>query len=157
MTRGQRSTLLWALFALSLGGWLLHNRIHPLKMGPVMVIPLIAASVDVVVVTSLFLQPRTAKLAYLLNGLLVIYGITIMTDFGLARGANMGLLRALLAMSGDCAVLFGDFMVGKALFDGYLAETRGDVKPWQFLAPVWWLAHFMLIPTVYVLGRVLWR
>ena len=157
MTRGQRSTLLWALLALSLGGWLLHDRIHPLKTAPVMVIPLIAASVDVVVVTLLFLSRTTAKLGYLLNGLFVIYGITIMTDFGLARGGDMGLVRALTAMSGDCVVLFGDFMVGKVLFDGYWAEARADVKPWHFLAPVWWLAHFILIPTVYVLGRVLWK
>ena len=157
MTRGQRSALLCALVALSLGGWLLHSRIHPLKAGLVMVIPLSAASTDVVLVTLLFLSRSTAKLAYLLNGLLAIYGITTMTHFGLAQGANVGALPGLATTLPVSVVLFGDFLVGKALFDGYWAQARAEVKPWNFLAPAWWLAHFILIPGVYTLGHLLWQ
>jgi hypothetical protein len=157
MTRAQRATLLSALVALSVGGWLLHSRIHPLKTSPVMVVPIVAAWADTVVVTLLFLSRRSARLAYLLNGLLVIYGITIMTQFGLARTSGMGSFSGLTAMAGDCAILFADFMVGKALFDGYFAEERVGVRPWIFLAPGWWLVHFVLIPAVYVVANTFWR
>jgi len=47
--------------------------------------------------------------------------------------------------------------VGKALFDGYLAGEREGLKTWNFLNPGWWLAHFVLIPSVYSAGHVLWR
>ena len=157
MTRGQRSALLWALLALSLGAWLTHWRIHPLSNGPLMFIPFSAATADVLLVTPLFLSRKTVKLGYLLNGLFAIYGITIMTHFGLVRGFDLGLLRAATMMLSSCATLFADFLVGKALFDGYLAPERTGVKPWNFLAPVWWLVHFTLIPTVYVLGHLLWK
>jgi len=157
MARGQRSALLWALVALSLGGWLMHPRLHPLSMGLVMVIPLIAASVDVVLVTLLFLRRETARIAYLLNGLLVIYGITTMAHFGLAKGAGVGGLAGLAAMVPVSFILFADFLVGKALFDGYWAQERAGVKPSSFLAPGWWLAHFILIPTVYAFGHVFWK
>ncbi len=136
---------------------MLHARIHPLKSGPEMVIPFAVASADVVGITLLFLSRKTAKLAYLLNGLFVIYGITIMIHFGLVNNADLGHVRAVGAMLGECFVLLGDFMVGKALFDGYLAAERVGVKPWNFLNPVWWLAHFILIPTVYTVGHVFWR
>ena len=157
MGRAQRSALLWALVALGLGGWLLHARIHPLQAGPVMAIPPSVGLLDVVGVTLLFFSRGTAKLGYLLNGLFAIYGITIMTHFGLVRGADLGTLRALTTMLPDSLLLFGDFLVGKALFDGYWAEARTGVKPWNFLAPGWWVVHFALIPTVYALGHVLWK
>ena len=157
MTRGQRSALLWAQVALSLGGWGLHARIHPLTEDPLMLLPFVLGLVDVLVVTGLFLSRRTAGLAYLLNGLFVIYGITIMTQFGLAHGADQGAFRAATNMAADCFILFGDFLVGKALFDGYWGEARSRMKPWRYLAPVWWLVHFLLIPLVYTLGNTLWR
>jgi hypothetical protein len=157
MPRGQRSALLWALAALSLSGWLMHIRIHPLEMGLVMVIPLAAASADVVLVTLLFLSRSTARLAYLLNGLFVIYGLITMSHFALAQGAGAAPLHGLALTLPVSVILFADFLIGKALFDGYWAEARAEVRPWQFLAPGWWVVHFVLIPTVYSVGHIVWK
>ncbi|MFB3881265.1 MAG: hypothetical protein ACE149_08370 [Armatimonadota bacterium] len=157
MPRGQRSALLGALVALSVSGWFIHHRIHPLEAGPTMMIPLAAASADVVVVTLLFLSRATARLAYLLNGMFAIYGITTMSHFALAQGAEAAPLHGLAMTLPVSVTLFADFLVGKALFDGYWAEARADVKAWQFLAPGWWTVHFVLIPTVYTVGHFVWR
>jgi len=157
MARGQRSALIWALVVLSLGGWAMHGRFHPLSKGMVMLIPLVMTSADMVVVTLLFLRRETANIAYLLNGLFVIYGITTMTHFGMTMAAGAGLLRGAAIMLPDCLVLFSDFLVGKALFDGYWAQERANVKPMNFLAPGWWAPHFILIPSVYALGHILWK
>lgn len=135
----------------------MHSRIHPLSAGPAMLIPLLAGLCDVLLVTALFLRRETAKMAYLLNGLLVIYGIVTMGHYGLVKGAQVGGLTGLVGMAPVSAVLFADFLVGKALFDGYWAQERADVKPFNFLAPGWWLAHFVLIPAVYALGHILWK
>ena len=138
---------------------MLHARIHPLALGPVMRIPFVAATADVVVVTLLFASRRTAKAAYLLNGLFVIYGSTIMTHFAVAmHQPGAGIWASLLGSTfASSAILFADFMIGKTLFDGYWAEARADVRPWNFLAPGWWLAHFTVIPAVYTAGHAFWR
>ncbi len=132
-----RRTLLWALALVALGGLLLHYRIHPYlvpdKEHPGLVVfqsSLLAATLlplfDVVVVTALFASRRTAALAYLVNGVLVIYGTVLMGHFSIAMLAPKGpspadwILRSTLP---DIALAWGDFMIGKALFESWLREA----------------------------------
>jgi hypothetical protein len=132
-----RRALLGALVLAALGGLLLHYRIHPYLLPdkghpgqtifrgsfvPATLLPL----VDLIGVTALFLSRRTAALAFLLNGILVIYGTVLMGHFSIAtlapRGASPAdwLLRSTLA---DIALAWGDFLIGKALYESWLGEA----------------------------------
>lgn len=132
-----RRTLLWALALVALGGLLLHFRIHPYlvpdKGHPGQVIfrgPFLAATLlplfDLVVVTALFASRRTAALAYLVNGMLVVYGTVLMAHFSIAALAPKAPTLAdwfLRSTFPDIAVAWGDFMIGKALFDSWMREA----------------------------------
>jgi hypothetical protein len=132
-----RRALLVALVLVALGGLLLHYRIHPYmvpdKEHPGQTIfrgSFLAATlvplVDLIGVTSLFMSRRTAALAYLINGLLVIYGTVLMGHFSIAmlapRGASLAdwLLRSTFA---DIALAWSDFMIGKALYETWMREA----------------------------------
>ena len=130
----KKNTLLTALFLLSVSGLLLHYRIHnfmvPDKMNPgsfifdsskfmATLFPLI----DVVLVTSLFMSRKTAVYGYLLNGLIVIYGTIFMAHFSIAEiTAKSVPFPAMLLKSTlpDIGIAWGDFFVGKALYDLYM-------------------------------------
>ena len=130
----KKNTLLTALFLLSVSGLLLHYRIHnfmiPDKMNPgsfifdsskfmATLFPLI----DVVLVTALFMSRKTAVYGYLLNGLIVIYGTIFMAHFSIAEiTAKSVPFPAMLLKSTlpDIGIAWGDFFVGKALYDLYM-------------------------------------
>ena len=132
-----RRALLWALVLVALGGLLLHYRIHPYlladKEHPGLAIfrgSYLAATlvplVDLIGVTALFMSRRTAPLAFLVNGLFVIYGTVLMGHYSIAmlapRGAGAAdwLLRSTFA---DIALAWGDFMIGKALYESWMREA----------------------------------
>lgn len=132
-----RRTLLAALALAALGGLLLHYRIHPYlapdKANPGQMIfrgSFVAATFvplfDLFVVTALFSSRRTAALAFLLNGMLVVYGTVLMGHFSIAQLAPKAptladwLLRSTLP---DIALAWADFLVGKALFESWLREA----------------------------------
>ena len=80
-----RLLLVAGLFFVSLGGWLLHGRIHPPSKLAVNYIPFIAGLISIVAVPTMFLFKRTVAYAYVLNGLLVILGTITMIHFSLDR------------------------------------------------------------------------
>jgi len=132
----KKNSLLTALFLLAAAGVLLHFRIHnfmvadPLHPGvfsfnvsllPATLFPLL----DVFVVTALFMSRSTAVYGYLLNGLLVIYGTILMAHYSLAEMTVRSLpIQAMLLKSTlpDIFIAWGDFFVGKALYDSYMKE-----------------------------------
>jgi len=132
-----RRTLLAALVLLALTALVLHYLAHPIllpdKDHPGQTVfrgSLVAATllplVDLVVVTGLFLARGTAPLAYLLNGVLVIYGTVLMGHFGLVKLAAIPpatspwIFRSMLH---DIALAWVDFLVGKALFESWVREA----------------------------------
>ena len=132
-----RRALLWALVLVALGGLLLHYRIHPYLMpdkehpgqtifrGSYLAATLVPLA-DLIGVTALFMSRRTAALAFLVNGVLVIYGTVLMGHFSIAMLAPRGpsltdwLLRSTVA---DIALAWGDFMIGKALYETWMREA----------------------------------
>jgi hypothetical protein len=72
--------------------------------------------------------------------------------------APLHLFRQAL-QSPRCAILAGDFFVGKALYDLYAGPRHlAGLRQWlQFLNPGWWLVHTIGITAIYSLGRILWR
>ena len=136
----KKNNLLLALFFFAGAGLLLHFRIHGFMVAdrlhpgvftfnaallPASLLPLL----DVFVVTALFMSRRTAVYGYLLNGLLVIYGTILMAHYSLTEMAAKSLpIHAMLLNSTlpDIFIAWGDFFVGKALYDFYMKEKAGQ-------------------------------
>jgi hypothetical protein len=132
----KKRTLLLTLFLLALAGLLLHYRIHNFmvhdRIHPEVVhfddtkfLSFIFPLADVFLVTFLFMRRSTAAYAYLLNGLIVIYGTVFMAHFSIAEIAAKSvpmsdwLLKSTLP---DITIAWADFFAGKALYDLY---TKG--------------------------------
>ena len=80
-----RNTLLTGLILISLGGWLLHLRIHTLESNRANFLPFIAGIISVVVVPWLLARRNTVHLGYLLNGIIVILGTILMAHYSIAH------------------------------------------------------------------------
>jgi hypothetical protein len=127
----KKNTLLTVLFLLAVSGLMLHYRVHnfvvPDKINPgglifnktrfmASLFPL----VDVIAVTALFLSRKTVVYGYLLNGIIVIYGTIFMAHYSIAEMAAKNIpLQAMFLKSTlpDIGIAWGDFLVGKALYD----------------------------------------
>jgi hypothetical protein len=133
----KKKTLLIALFLLAVSGLMLHYRIHTFmvadKLHPgsflfdgTKFLATLFPLADVVLVTALFMSRKTAVYGYLLNGLIVIYGTVFMAHFSIAEMAAKSMpLQSLLLKSTlpDIGIAWGDFFVGKALYDYYMTGT----------------------------------
>jgi hypothetical protein len=131
-----KKTLLIALFLLALSGLMLHYRIHnfmaPDRLNPGNIVfdktkflSFLFPCIDVFLVTLLFTSRKTVVYGYLLNGLIVIYGSIFMTHFSIAELNAKSLpfqdwlLKSTLP---DTAIAWGDFFIGKALYDLYMRD-----------------------------------
>ena len=136
----KRSTLILAAFSLALGALLLHMRIHPVFVVPqANGMPVTGASpefylpnffanflgiVDVILITALFCSKKTVALAYLLNGLFVIFGAILMAHFSIVKLFPLHpapLDWILKSTFPDIIIAFTDFLIGKAIYDSYFA------------------------------------
>ena len=70
-----------ALFFMSLGGWMLHFRIHAIEKSTFNLVPFICGLATTLVLPFLFNYRRTAPWAYLLNLAAVILGTVTMAYF----------------------------------------------------------------------------
>jgi hypothetical protein len=133
----KKNTLLIALFLLALSGLMLHYRIHNFmiadKLHPdtflfdrTKFLATLFPLVDVILVTALFMSRKTAVYGYLLNGLIVIYGTIFMAHFSISEMIAKSIpLSSMLLKSTlpDIGIAWGDFFVGKALYDLYMKGT----------------------------------
>jgi hypothetical protein len=132
-----RRALLAALVLLALVALVLHFLAHPVLIPDsdhpgqtVLRGSFVAATllplVDLILVTGLFLSRRTAPLAYLINGMLVIYGTVLMGHFGIvglsasAPAQPHWIFRSMLI---DIALVWVDFLIGKALYESWMREA----------------------------------
>lgn len=127
----KKGTLLTALFLLAASGLMLHLRIHffmvPDKLHPgeyifnnTKLLASLLPLIDVIVVTALFVNRKTAVYGYLLNGLIVIYGSILMAHYSIAEIIAKSIpFPAMLIKSTlpDIGIAWADFLVGKALYD----------------------------------------
>jgi len=124
---------------MALGATLLHLRIHPPfivppelagkgETGPlVLKIPNLFANLlsflDLVVVTLLFTRKKTAASAFLINGMLCIFGTVFMTHFALTNllRNNVPLIHwPLQSTLADIVILGADFLIGMAIYKSYV-------------------------------------
>ena len=133
----KKNTLLIALFLLALSGLMLHYRIHNFiiadKLHPdtflfdrTRFLATLFPLVDVMLVTALFMSRKTAVYGYLLNGLIVIYGTIFMAHLSISEMIAKSIpLSSMLLKSTlpDIGIAWGDFFIGKALYDLYMKGT----------------------------------
>lgn len=132
----KKNILILSLFLLAISGLLLHLRIHPFfvinKLNPAEKIfsltyfwATLFPLIDTIFVTLLFMSRKTAVYAYLLNGLIVIYGIILMAHFSInffitaKIPPSDWILKSTLP---DIGIAMGDFLIGKVIYDSYLEE-----------------------------------
>lgn len=132
-----RRALLTALFLLAISNLMLHYRIHNFMVADMQnpgisvfnstkFLAFLFPLIDVLVVTALFAWRKTSVYGYLLNGIIVIYGTIFMAHFSIAdltaKCAPPGdwIIKSTLP---DIGICWGDFFIGKALYDLHLQET----------------------------------
>ena len=158
-----KTLLLVALALLSLGGLLLHLRIHPPTDQAYNAIPLVAGLLGVAVIPLLLAFRRTLDLGYILNGLFVIVGTITMAHYSIVHWPHPTSLASVLLLTtlADILVLWSKLFLGKAVFDletrGYDAALPMAGKWWRYPCLGWWLIHFVAIAAVYTLGNLFWR
>lgn len=158
-----KAILLAALITLSLGGFLLHVRIHPIAQNQANFIPLISGLLSIVVIPLLFSFRKTSEYGYVLNGILVIIGTIGMAHFSLAHWPTPATAESIIfkTMLADIVVLWSKFFVGKALFDlefyGYDPLKAKKGRTYRYPNLGWWLVHLAAISLIYRLGNILWR
>lgn len=165
MTRKKiiKITLVIGLFFLSLGGWLLHLRIHPLAKNNANFIPFISGILSVFCLPFLFWFKRTLSLGYIINGFMVILGTITMAHFSIVyfKGPVNFLTVILNTTLADIAILWGKFTLGKALFDLEFLKSDKDITAkgrfFRYPNMGWWWVHLFGLTVVYALGNIIWK
>lgn len=160
MTQKQnlKTILIFGLFFISLGGWLLHLRVHSPSAHPANYIPFFIGLANFSVIPWLFFSRRMIHWAYILNGMSVLAGIILMADFSLGKLPPELTWSAIFLNTtlADIMVLCGKFMLGKALFDLEFAQLDKDLpirfKFARYPNLGWWLIHLAAIAVVYTIG-----
>ena len=158
-----KSTLLGALIALSVGGFLLHVRIHPFAQNSSNIVPVISCIISIIVVPLLFFFRKTISYGYVLNGFLAIIATVAMSHFAIVHWPSPATLKAIIFNTtlADIVIVGSKFFIGKSLFDletyGYDPDKVRQGKTYRYPNMGWWLGHLVAISVVYSLGNVLWR
>jgi len=78
MFRKEIRMSIWAIFLLSLGGFIVHYRIHPPSESSFNLIPLIFTGLGVILLPLMFNCRKTVAIAYLINVAAVVVGTVTM-------------------------------------------------------------------------------
>jgi hypothetical protein len=165
MTQKQniRNLLIAGLVAASLGGWLLHLRIHSPGDSPVNLIPFIAGLVSIVVLPAMFFSKKTMAYAYVINGMIVIIGAITMGHVSIMRLPDHATFAAIMlgTLLADIVLLLTKFLFGKALFELEMFKsmdaTARHGRFWRYPNMGWWCVHLVAMTVVYAAGNLLWQ
>lgn len=158
-----KSTLLGGLIALSLGGFLLHVRIHPFAENHSNIVPVISCVLSIIFVPLLFSFRKTISYGYVLNGFLAIIATVTMSHFSIVHWPSPATLKGIIFTTTlpDILIVWSKFFVGKSLFDletfGYDSDRVRIGKTYRYPNMGWWFVHLVAISIVYTLGKLLWR
>jgi len=163
MTRKKtvKVTLIAALFCLSLGGWLLHYRIHPPAKEAIYLVPFFTGLIGVFCLPALFYFRKTILYGYLINGFIAIAGTILMAQFSYEHFQGALTIPNILfnTLFADIILLWARFSVGKALFELESLKTDADAASkgrfFRFPNMGWWWVHLFSITAVYVLGKII--
>jgi hypothetical protein len=132
MFRKEVRDLIWVYFFISLGGLLLHLRIHPPSANVFNWVPAAFGSVNVFVLPFLFNSPRTVAGAYLLAWATAVTGTVLMAYFSIITwGMPVTLMNLILFSTlADILILLGKLFLAHKILRVYrprggTAEQRG--------------------------------
>jgi hypothetical protein len=152
--------LVFTLMFMSLGGWLMHLRIHPPPIdpdgahNPAFWIPFIFGLINVFVSPILLSFARTLIIGYLMNGISVVIGIILMSTLSLS-GLPHPLTFASLVLNTTFPVmilLFGKLFVGQQILLHHHPKGMG-----RMFTVGWWARHFVYLSVIFSIGHFLWR
>jgi hypothetical protein len=157
-----KTVLLLALVVLSLGGWLLHLRIHSFAEHSFGWVPFTAGILSIIVVPLLYLSKKTLAFGYVLNSMIVIVATITMAHFSFTHPPEGPITVAAVLLNttlADILIVWSKFFVGKALFDlevqGYNTTAEKKGKGWRYPHVGWWVIHLAAMSFVYWVGTLL--
>jgi len=148
------------IFLLSLGGWLLHLRAHPVSFdaaepsNPAFLVPYIAGILGIAAVPPLLNYRRTFVVGYLLSGMSVVIGTITMASLTFARLPSPLTIQGILlgTMLSSILLLFPKLLFGQIVLFQYHPKGMG-----RLFTPFWWFKHFIYLGAIFTLGHYLWR
>jgi hypothetical protein len=142
-----------ALMLLSLGGWLLHFRIHPASENPANFVPFLLGLLNFIVTPLLFSYKRTVVVAYLINGVSVIIGTILMAHFSLSHLPSPVTFTGVVFRTtlAHILILLPKLLIGQMILLHFYPSGLG-----RMFTTSWWARHFVYIAAVYSLGHFLW-
>jgi hypothetical protein len=149
-----------AIFVLSLAGWLIHMRSHPVsfdpanRSNPAFLVPWIAGLLSIVAVPLLLNYARTFVVGYLLNGMGVVIGSITMFMWTLAKPPSPLTLRSLLlgTMLSSILLLMPKLFIGQIVLHHYHPNGMG-----RLFTPFWWVRHFIYLSAIFTIWHFVWR
>jgi hypothetical protein len=143
-----------ALIFISLGGWMLHFRAHPITADADNFLPFIIGLIDIIITPILFNHKKTVIIAYLINGTSVIIGSIAMATFSIYRFTVPVTLgnRIFRTMLSDILILFSKLFIGQAILSYFYPAGLG-----RLFTTSWWIRHFCYFSVIFALGHFLWR
>ena len=145
---------IYALFLLSLGGWMLHFRIHPIRENPSNFLPFILGILNILVAPVMFNYKKTVVIAYCINGVGVIIGTITMVHLSLSALPHPLTVSNILfkTMIANVLILFAKLPIGHSILMHFYPSGIG-----RMFTPGWWVRHFCYFTVIYTLGHFLWR
>ena len=135
MFRKEVRNLIWAYFFVSLGGLLLHLRIHPPKESMFNWVPAAFGAVNAFVLPFLFNTPVTAAWAYLLTWTTVVTGTVTMAYFSIITWGLPVTVKTVMMYSTlpDILILLAKLPLAHRILrvywpDGVATEQRGSAE-----------------------------
>ena len=143
-----------AIMLLSLGGWSLHFRIHPVSVSPSHFVPFVYGLVSFLVVPFLLNSKKTVIIGYLFNGFSVIVGTILMAHLSLSDLPQPFTITAIFFRTtlADIFILLPKLIIGQIILYHYYPNGLG-----RLFTAVWWMKHFCYFAIVYSAGHFLLR
>ena len=151
---------IFAILLLSLGGWLLHVRVHPVSFdnanptNPAFLVPFIAGLLGIVVAPLLLNFKGTFVVGYLINGMSVVVGTITMAVLSLTKLPSPLNVQSVFlgTMLSSIILLLPKLFIGQMILFHYHPNGMG-----RLFTGSWWLRHFIYLGAIFTLGHFMWR
>ena len=143
-----------ALLFLSLGGWFLHFRIHPISVSPSHFVPFFYGLVSILIVPVMLNYKKTVIIGYVVNGFSVIVGTVLMAHLSFSDFPQPITLPNILFQTtlADIFILLPKLFIGQMILLYYYPNGLG-----RLFTTRWWIKHFCYFAIVYSIGHFLMR